>query len=88
MSTDEGFAPPKWLATKARQLTDLAPHAAAKVLRLDGEHQGVARLKALGVCAGRRVELVKAGDPMIVRVLGARVGLSAHLASIVYVEPV
>ena len=71
----------------ARRLTTLAPHETALVSRVEGEHEGVSRLKALGVCVGRRVELVKAGDPLIVRVLGARVGLSALLASIVYVEP-
>jgi hypothetical protein len=40
---------------------------------------------ALGLCVGRRVEVVKAGDPMIVRVIGAQVGLSARLAAHVLV---
>ena len=71
-----------------RQLTMLAPRELARVTRLDGEQDGVARLKALGVCVGRRLELVKAGDPLIVRVLGTRVGLSALLASVVYVEAI
>jgi Fe2+ transport system protein FeoA len=39
-----------------------------------------ARLEAMGLCAGRLVEVVKAGDPMIVRVLGTRIGLAAVLA--------
>jgi hypothetical protein len=34
---------------------------------------------------GRRVQLVKSGDPLVVRVLGARVGLSARLAACVSV---
>jgi Fe2+ transport system protein FeoA len=74
--------------TASRRLTTLDAHDVARVSRLDGEDDGVMRLKSLGVCVGRRIELVKAGDPMIVRVLGTRVGLSALLASIVFVEPI
>jgi Fe2+ transport system protein FeoA len=85
---DEVAAPSTPPTTQPRRLTALAPRDVAKVTQLDGDHEGVARLKALGVCVGRRLELVKAGDPMIVRVLGARVGLSALLASIVYVESI
>lgn len=44
------------------------------------------RLKALGVCAGRTVEMVSTGNPLIVRVLGSRVGLSASLAAQVVVQ--
>jgi Fe2+ transport system protein FeoA len=82
--TASSTAPP----TQPRRLTALAPRDVARVARLDGEHEGVTRLKALGVCVGRRLELVKTGDPLIVRVLGARVGLSALLASVVYVESI
>lgn len=39
------------------------------------------RLQAMGFCRGRRIELVKAGDPLIVRVLGSRVGLAGRLAA-------
>jgi Fe2+ transport system protein FeoA len=35
---------------------------------------------------GRRVELVKGGDPLILRVFGSRLGLSAALAARVRVE--
>ena len=38
------------------------------------------RLKALGLCVGRRIELLKAGNPMILRVLGSRIGLANRLA--------
>jgi Fe2+ transport system protein FeoA len=85
---DQVAAPSTPPTTQPRRLTTLAPRDIARVTRLDGEHEGVVRLKALGVCVGRRLELVKAGDPLIVRVLGARVGLSALLASVVYVESI
>lgn len=50
------------------------------VSRMDGEGADVERLKAMGLCLGRRVELVRAGDPLILRVLGVRIGVSARLA--------
>jgi Fe2+ transport system protein FeoA len=54
-------------------------------VRVEADGDDVARLMALGICIGRRVEVVRAGDPMIVRVVATRVGLSARLAAGVYV---
>jgi Fe2+ transport system protein FeoA len=47
----------------------------------------IEQLQAMGVCAGRKVMLVKTGDPMILKVLGSRIGVSARLASQVMVLP-
>lgn len=47
----------------------------------------IERLMSMGVCAGRRVVLVRHGDPLILRVLGSRIGLSARLADRVRVVP-
>lgn len=41
----------------------------------------------MGVCVGRRIQVVKTGDPMIVRILETRIGLAARLATFVYVTP-
>lgn len=60
----------------------------ARIARIDADPSDAARLKALGICLGRRITVVKAGDPLIVRVVGARVGLAARLAATVLVEPV
>jgi len=46
------------------------------------------RLEVMGLCPGRIVEVVQAGDPMIVRVLGTRIGLAASLARSVRVDVV
>lgn len=46
----------------------------------------VLRLKALGVCIGRRIEVIRTGDPLIVRAFGTRIGLSAQLARHVFVD--
>jgi Fe2+ transport system protein FeoA len=44
------------------------------------------RLKALGLCVGRRIELIKQGNPMILRVLGSRIGLARRLAQRITVD--
>jgi Fe2+ transport system protein FeoA len=57
------------------------------VTALEAGEAEVERLKALGVCLGRKVMLVQAGDPLILKVLGSRIGVSARLAERVRVEP-
>lgn len=41
----------------------------------------------MGVCIGRRVEIIKTGDTLIIRVFGSRIGLSARMAAHVRVQP-
>lgn len=59
----------------------------AVVEEVEGGDDDVARLKAMGLCAGRRLQLIKGGDPLIVRVLGSRIGISLRLAQGVRVRP-
>lgn len=47
----------------------------------------VSMLKSMGVCLGRKVMLVQPGDPLILKVLGTRLGVSSRLAAHVLVEP-
>jgi Fe2+ transport system protein FeoA len=68
------------------RLDELQPRTCAVVRRIESEDEDIQRLKTLGICIGRRVELVKAGDPLIVRVFGSRLGISAELASRVWLE--
>lgn len=70
----------------SRSLVAMRPRATALITDVGSEHDDAVRLKALGLCVGQRVELIQAGDPLIVRVLGARVGLSARVAAQVLVE--
>jgi Fe2+ transport system protein FeoA len=72
------------MAVPALPLSELGGRQ-GRVVRVTAEADDALRLMALGICVGRRVELVKAGDPLIVRVVGARVGLSARLAAQVVV---
>ncbi len=65
----------------------LKPHhcgIVVEVLADDDEHE---RLMAMGVCAGRTAELIQVGDPLILKVYGTRVGVSARLAAKVLVDP-
>ncbi|HUI07060.1 MAG TPA: FeoA family protein [Verrucomicrobiae bacterium] len=69
------------------RLPELEPKVCAVIRRVEAEDDSMDRLKALGICIGRQVELVKRGDPLIVRVFGSRLGISARLADRVLVEP-
>jgi Fe2+ transport system protein FeoA len=68
------------------RLDQLSPRAGGTVARVDGDGDDVGRLQVMGVCVGRKVELIRPGDPLILRVLGSRLGLSARLARRVYVR--
>ena len=68
------------------RLDELPPRVCAVVRQLDTEDEDMQRLKTLGVCVGRRVELVRAGNPLILKIFGSRLGVSAELAARVRVE--
>ncbi len=55
--------------------------------RIEGEGPEITRLKRMGVCSGRPLEVIRAGDPMILSVAGTRIGVSRKLARAVFVEP-
>lgn len=59
----------------------------AMILEVQAGESEVEQLMSMGVCVGRRIMLIQAGDPMILKVLGTRIGLSARLARCVRVEP-
>ena len=52
-----------------------------RVERLLVADQDGLRLKRLGICEGRIVRLVQSGDPMIIEVVGCRIGISRRLAN-------
>ena len=68
------------------RLDELPPRVCAVVRSVETDDEDTQRLKTLGVCLGRRVELVRAGDPLILKIFGSRLGLSAGLARRVRVE--
>lgn len=62
-------------------LDQLAAGTTAIVCGIETDEVDAARIKRMGLCEGRQIHLVKSGDPMILRVVGTRVGISARLAS-------
>jgi Fe2+ transport system protein FeoA len=68
------------------RLDELPPRTCAVVRGVATEDEDTLRLKTLGVCVGRRVELVRAGNPLILKIFGSRLGISAELAARVQVE--
>ena len=74
--------PGDWL-----HLHQIQPEHCGLVAAVEADTDEIDRLKSMGVCVGRRLMLVRAGDPMIVKVLGTRIGISARLADQVMVLP-
>ena len=74
--------PEDWL-----HLDQIQPEHCGLVAAVRAGDEEIERLKSMGVCVGRRLMLIRAGDPMIVKVLGSRIGISARLAQQVMVLP-
>jgi len=68
------------------RLDELPTRVCAVVRSITTDDEDTERLKTLGVCVGRRVELVRTGDPLILKIFGSRLGISAELAARVTVE--
>ena len=66
------------------RLNELPPRTCAIVCRIETEGEDIQRLKTLGVCVGRQIEVIKRGDPLIIRVFSSRLGMSASLAAHVW----
>ena len=68
------------------RLDELEPSRCATICSVDATDASASQLMAMGVCVGRQIEVVKQGDPLILRVFGSRIGVSARLAGRVKVE--
>ena len=68
------------------KMLSLGAGQCGRISRMEAESEEVQRLKAMGVCLGRKVQILRSGDPLILMVLGTRIGLSARLAEHVWVN--
>lgn len=68
------------------RLDTLPPRTCAVVRSIATDDEDTQRLKTLGVCVGRRIEVARNGNPLILKIFGSRLGLSAELAARVQVE--
>lgn len=57
----------------------------ARVHLVEAPAEETNRLRGMGVCRGRLLKVLKAGDPLIVRVYGCRIAMSARLARLIRV---
>jgi Fe2+ transport system protein FeoA len=69
------------------QLSDISLPGMFRCTNIDCVGDAAVQLKRLGVCDGRAIEVMQLGDPMVLRVVGARIGVSRLLAKTVRVEP-
>jgi Fe2+ transport system protein FeoA len=53
----------------------------AKVAEVLADDREAGQLMAMGVCVGRTVMVLRHGDPLILKVLGSRIGVSSRLAN-------
>ena len=67
------------------RLSDISFPGLFRCVSVDHDSAAAVLLKRLGVCEGRCVEVVQPGDPMVLRVVGARIGVSRALAGSVLV---
>ena len=62
-------------------LSDVSACGTFRVHDIGEQGEAAIRLKRMGICANRTVDVLHVGDPMIVRVVGVRLGISRRLAS-------
>ena len=68
-------------------LTAATAMSVVTVCRVSANHEDGIRLKRMGICEGRQLQLLQDGDPVILRVVGCRIGVSRQLAGQVWVKP-
>ena len=68
------------------RLDHVPPRACGMVGFLSAPDDEVVRLKAMGVCVGRRIEVIQTGDPLIIRAFGSRIGVSLRVAKHVFLD--
>lgn len=72
-------------STRCR-LDQVTAGACCTVERIESGEIAIQRLMAMGLCVGRQIEIIRHGNPLIVRLLGARIGVSARVAHQIIVE--
>jgi Fe2+ transport system protein FeoA len=67
-------------------LDQTPPGRWALITRMETNNGKLHRLMAMGVCTGRQIKLVQAGNPLIIRVMNTRIGMSRELAKCILVR--
>jgi len=69
------------------RLDEVAPGTVCRVESIAVPSDQAARLAGLGIGVGRQVRILRPGDPTVVQVYGARMGLARSLAREITVRP-
>ena len=69
-----------------QRLNELPAGARGVVHQIEHTDSALHRLMAMGLHIGREIEVVRQGNPLIVRLLGARIGVAGRLARHVVIE--
>lgn len=72
--------------SSSQHLSELPAGARGVVRHIEHADEALHRLMAMGLCVGREIEVVRQGNPLIVRLLGARIGVAGRLARHVVIE--
>ncbi len=70
----------------ASRLSDVVNPGTFRCVNVECEGDAMIRLKRLGICGERTIEVMLPGDPMVLRVVGSRLGISRQLAESVIVD--
>ncbi|OHE77440.1 MAG: hypothetical protein A2107_14450 [Verrucomicrobia bacterium GWF2_62_7] len=70
-----------------RRLNELPSGSRGVVHHIETAETALHRLMAMGLCVGREIKVVRQGNPLILGLLGARIGVSSRLAHHVVVQP-
>lgn len=68
-------------------LSRLPSGRTARVRALPDDDGPYLRLRAMGLCEGRKIEVIRHGSRMIVSLSGVRIGVDRRLAEAIEVEP-
>ena len=64
-----------------KTLAEVSLNSTVQVAAIDLPPEDEPRVKTMGLCIGRHAQLLQAGDPLIVAIAGAHVGMSRRLAT-------
>ncbi|MBI5684637.1 MAG: ferrous iron transport protein A [Verrucomicrobia bacterium] len=70
-----------------RRLNELPSGSRGVVHHIETAETAMHRLMAMGLCVGREVHVVRQGNPLILGLLGACIGVSSRLAHHVLIKP-
>jgi Fe2+ transport system protein FeoA len=71
-----------------RQLSGVQPGVFFRIKQLSASPEMTKRLRELGFCEEQRIKLLSRNPNLICQVCNARLGLSSHLADLIWVEKI